>query len=236
MGFHSLWVTSFLFNYPMAIQDFLKNKSKIKLDFKNRPQQAAAFLISRILGPAPLLCLLWFVTATKSGIGFGKALWAYPIIFIISLGAPIIISSWLIKIGKIRNIEWSDIEDRKKYFLPLALSSSISLILLTKLLTNETTFHLSILLSTIVLIMAASYKYFNFKISGHMIIAVVTFSGINLYFHQQFLWLFLLIIPIIWARYTLKVHKMTELLAGLIMPLVVSAIAVLLFGWPSVPK
>lgn len=233
----------------MAIKNFLNNyqelfsvlfrkqeklKSKAQYSLRNEPKKFIAYLISRLFGPAPMLILLWLVTALKSGIGPLKALWVYPLILTVSLGLPLLLTTYLISIKKIKNIEWSDIEDRKKYFFPLAIGSSISLSLFSYLLTNPTTFHLSLLLCAIILTMAISYKYFNFKISGHIVIATVTFAGINLYYHQKFLWLFVLLIPIIWARHILKVHQLSEMIAGFIMPLLVTLVAILLFGYPAV--
>lgn len=79
------------------------------------------------------------------------------------------------------------------------------------------------------------WTIFNFKISGHIIMATVTIAGVNLFLGRQFLWLFLLLIPIIWARSTLKVHTLAQLLAGFILPTVIMLLALLLFGWPAVP-
>ena len=46
---------------------------------------------------------------------------------------------------------------------------------------------------------------------------------------------FLLIIPIIWARYVLKAHSLSQLIAGFILPAAITLGAVFFFGWPAVP-
>ena len=194
-----------------------------------------AFIISRVLGPLPLLCLLWLVTAIKSGIGFWKALWVYPLIFLLSLGIPVLITSYLISQKIVKGLDWPNLAERKKYLPPLAIFSIISLNILTFGLTNVTIFHLGILLSAITATMIFSWAFLNLKVSGHMVIAFVTFSGINLFFHLQYLWIYLLIIPIYWARITLGVHTPKQLLAGIFIPAVYILAGVLLFGWPNVP-
>lgn len=194
-----------------------------------------AFIISRVLGPLPLACLLWFVTALKSGIGFYKALWVYPLIFLFTIGTFTIFTSYLIAIKKVKNIEWPDINERKKYLPSISLITIILLNFLTYFLTNPTTFHLSLLFSVVLLTMIFIWSFFNFKISGHVIIATITFAGVNLYFHNNFLWLFVLLIPIIWARYTLKMHTLAQLIAGFVLPATIGLFALLLFGYPAVP-
>lgn len=194
-----------------------------------------AFIISRILGPLPLLCVLWLVTAVKSGIGFWKALWVYPIILGISLGIPVIITSYLIASKRVSGIEWKNLNERKKYIPPLAAFAIISLNLLTFFLTNQTIFHLGILLSAIIATMIFFWAFLNRKVSGHMTIAVITFAGINLFFQLKFLWLFVLLIPIYWARIVLDIHTKRQLIAGIIIPIVYIVIALILFGWPRVP-
>jgi len=188
-----------------------------------------AFLISRILGPLPLLCLLWLVTAIKSGIGFWKAILVYPLILGVSLAIPIIITSYLIASKRVSGIEWKNLSERKKYIPPLATFAIISLNLLTFFLTNRTIFHLGILLSAIIATMVFFWTFLNRKVSGHMTIAVITFAGINLFFQLKFLWLFFLLIPIYWARITLNIHTKRQLVAGIIIPVIYIIIALLLF-------
>lgn len=196
--------------------------------------QKLAFLISRVLGPLPLICLLWLVVAIKSGIGFWRAVWVYPLIFFTSIALPFSLTTYLIAKGK-SDIEWSDIAQRRRYLPPLAVFSSVSLAILTYLLTNQTIFHLSLVLIVIINSMVIIWSLFNFKISGHTVIATCTFLALNLFFHLKFLWLFILLIPIVWARLVLKMHTLAELIAGIILPIAVSLTAITLFGWPNVP-
>jgi len=194
-----------------------------------------AFIISRALGPLPLLCLLWLVTAVKSGIGFWKALWVYPLILLVSLGIPVSITSYLVSKKIVKSIDWPNLQERKKYLPPLAFFSIVTLNIMSYYLTNETIFHLGILLSAIIATMIFFWAFLDRKVSGHMVIAFVTFSGINLFFHLQFLWIYLLIIPIYWARITLGVHTPKQLLAGIFIPAFYILVGILLFGWPNVP-
>jgi hypothetical protein len=194
-----------------------------------------AFLVSRILGPVPLLCLLWLTTAVKSGIGFWKALWVYPLILLVTLIIPTIVTTYLITVKKVADIEWISIKARRRFLLPIGVYSLSCLLILTYLLTNRTIFHLTLLFSAIVVATILIYAFTNFKISAHIVTATTTIAAINLFFNQKLLWLFLLLIPIIWARYTLKVHTLKELIAGFILSSSILILALCVFGWPKVP-
>lgn len=205
------------------------------LCYKNGVSRKIAYIISRIFGPLPLLCLLWLVTAFKSGIGFWRALWVYPLIFLATIAIPNLITIFLITTKRVKGLDWPDLTERKKYLPTITLISILGLTMLTKLLTNETIFHLSLLLSLIGFLVILIWLFFNFKISAHIVVATGTFAGLNLFFHMQYLWLFLLLIPIIWARHELKMHTYFQLIAGFIMPTIVTLLAILIFGWPKVP-
>ena len=193
-----------------------------------------AFIISRVLGPVPLLCFLWLVVALKSGIGIWRALWVYPLILLVTLLFPIALTTYLVIVKKVADIEWKNIADRRKFLVPIGIYSVSTLIILSYLLTNPTTFHLVLLFCAIIVITIIIYAFTNFKISGHIIVATATIANINLFYHQKFLWLFLLLIPIIWARYTLKVHTLSELIGGFFLTAGILFLGLFLFGYPAV--
>lgn len=221
----------------MVISNFTKllsiRNDRPKLLPKNNKEKVA-YLISRIFGPIPLLCFIWLLTSIKSGIGFWKAIWVYPLVLLVSLIIPIAITSILMS-KKQTGIEWANVEDRKKYLLPVIIPSLFALNLLLFLFTNQTIFRLSLLLSAVILSMGTIWVVFNFKISGHIVVATLAISTVVLFFGFQFFWLFILLIPIMWARLTLKVHTIPELLGGVILPTTIMLTALLLFGWPQVP-
>lgn len=227
-------------NFTLLLKKILKKQlSRDEIVFKNPKDKwrySIAYLISRIFGPLPLICLVWLLTALKSGIGFWKAIWVYPLIFILVIGLPMAITTYLVYSKRVKNIEWSDLEQRNKYLLPLALITLPLLVSLNYFLINNTSFHLSLLLSIIVLSVLFSYRFFHFKISGHIVTATITVCAVSLYLGFHFLWLFLLILPLIWARLTLKVHTKAELVAGLLLPLAIIVGAIFLFGWPNIPS
>ena len=204
--------------------------------FMEKYEHTIAYLISRVLGPAPLVIILWFVVALRSGIGFWKAIWVYPLIFIFSIGIPLLLTTYLVMLKKVTDIDWSNIEDRNKYLMPISLISLFIFLILIFLLTNTTIFHLALVLALIILVSVYITAILKFKISGHMILASLTFAGINLFFDMKFLWVYILLLPIAWARYTLKVHTVKELLAGTILSNGIMLLALLIFGWPTVPK
>lgn len=198
-------------------------------------QKKIAFVISRIFGPIPLLFALWLTTALKSGIGFWKALWVYPIILFFSLLIPTVITTYLITVKKVSDIEWKRIANRRKFLIPLGIYSITVLSVLTYLLTNSTIFHLTLLFSTICATFIVIYAFTNFKISAHIAVATITIANTNLFFGLKYLWLFILLIPIIWARYVLKVHTLAELISGFALTASMLLLGLFLFGWPAVP-
>ncbi|KKU91040.1 MAG: hypothetical protein UY21_C0013G0023 [Microgenomates group bacterium GW2011_GWA1_48_10] len=225
---------------PLQIKNLLlkhwsKRDSYASLEIKS-PDQKLAYLISRIFGPLPLTCLLWLITALKSGVGLQKALWVYPLIFIIVIAVPILITTYLIATKRAKDIEWSDVGDRARYLTPVVISSLISLIALTYLLTTLTVFHLSLLLSVIILTLVLFYHSLKLKVSAHIALATLTISSLILFFGLNYTWLFLGLIPIMWARKTLKVHTWPELAAGFLIPAAIILLAMAIFGWPNIPN
>ena len=198
-------------------------------------KSAIAFLISRLLGPFPLLGLLWLTTAFKSGIGFWKALWVYPLIGLTGIGLPMIVSTYILYKKRSTDLDWSDLSRRKKIFL-VFLPFWLMTLFLTRLLTNPTVYHLAELSGLIIFAIFAITIFFNYKISNHVAAASGVFWGINFLTHFQFPWLFLLLGPIIWSRYVLKVHTIRQLIGGLILSNGLIILALLIFGWPNVPN
>lgn len=192
-----------------------------------------AFVISRVLGPLPLLCLLWLATAVKSGIGFWKALWVYPLIFIVGIAIPTAISLVVMQRRKI-NFEWSNLKDRR-LLVPIYIPFWLVVILLTWLLTNSTIFHLALLTTLEVTFALIFYLYLKVKISAHMMIASGVFWGVNFMTHNKYWWLFFFLIPLIWARLELKQHTWAELIIGLLLVNAIDTVAIIIFGWPGVP-
>ncbi len=194
---------------------------------------SVAYAISRILGPLPLLVLLWIVTAVRSGIGFWKALWTYPLILLIGLAFPTVILTYFI-IRLHIDLDWSKLNQRIKALIIYLPFWAVALILIRQL-TSSTIYHLAQLGTVLIITLIGITTIFKFKISLHTAAASAVFWGINFLTHFQYPWLFLLLIPIIWARYVLKIHTAIELFSGLILANSLIILAVLLFGLPSVP-
>lgn len=195
--------------------------------------KSLAFLVSRILGPLPLLCLLWLATALKSGIGFWKALWVYPILFLIGIAIPTTISIVILRKKHI-DIEWSNLKDRY-LLIPIYVPFWAIVLLLVWKLTSPAIIYLSILMSAGIVTGIFCIVVLRYKVSAHMAIASAVFWGINFLTHNKYLWLFLLLIPLFWARLELKQHTIKQLVAGLLIANVLTGAFVYFFGWPAVP-
>lgn len=226
-------------NYFSLLRKVLRNQIKKRnvriTSEEDKWKYAAAYFVSRILGPFPLLILLWFVTAVKSGIGFWKALWVYPLIGFVGIGLPFLVSTWILFRKKSTDLEWTDTDDRVNVILITLFFWFLSTILV-KYLTNQTIFHLTLLAGGIGIILFLITAVLRFRISLHISAASGVFWGINFLTHFKFLWLFILLIPVIWSRYVLKAHTLAELTAGLILTNGLIILAILLFGLPRVPQ
>lgn len=201
---------------------------------QQKVKYSTAFFISRLFGPVPLLCLLWLATALKSGIGAWKALWVYPLIFVIGIAAPFLVTTFLVVIGKVESFEWSRLKDRYLMFAVVLFFWLIDLIFIY-FLTNRTIFHLALLAGEVTAAALLVMAVFQFKISLHTTAASGVFWGVNFLTHFRYWWLFFFLIPIVWARYVLKIHTAKELAAGFVLANGLIIIAVAIFGLPAVP-
>lgn len=194
-----------------------------------------AFVVSRIFGPVPLLCLLWLTTALKSGIGFWKALWVYPLIFLVGIAVPFFITTAIIVAkGRTLDFDWKKREDRI-ILIPILIVFWALTLVLTRFLTNQTIYHLALLAGMVTAATFAITAVFKSKISMHAAASSGVFWGVNFLTHFRYWWLFLLLIPIVWARHRLKIHTGYELVAGILLANGLIILAVFIFGLPAAP-
>jgi hypothetical protein len=135
---------------------------------------------------------------------------------------------------RVKDIEWSDIKEREKYMPPIVIFSLSTLTILIWLLTNSTLFHLTLVFDAITVAMILIYWQLNLKASIHMMFATLTCAGIILFFGLNYFWVLLFLLPIVWARHTLKVHTLKELMVGFLVPAVIMLSALVIFGWPKI--
>lgn len=216
------------------IKTLLNRKKDPFLVVPKTRKNRLAYLISRVLGPTPLVSLTFLLVAVNSGIGINKALWVYPLIFLVSIATPMVFTIYLVLSKKVKDIEWSDIKDRGKYMPPIVIYSLGSLTFLIWLLTTSTLFRMTLLFDAIVFVMILFYKYLELKASVHIMFATIAFASIILFFGFQYFWIFIFLLPIMWARRTLKVHTWPELLVGFFVPATLMIAALLIFGWPHI--
>ncbi len=204
------------------------------ISFLKKNKLTIAYILSRLFGPVPILCLLWFTAAYKSGIGFWRALWVYPLIFVVCVALPTAITTLILVKRKI-DLDWTNRQQRLTAFL-IYLAFWFPASALVLFLTNATMFHLYLLLLFIAIILLFITSFLKYKISLHAAGAFVTFCAVNLFTHNRYPWLFLFLIPIIWSRLVLKKHTFKQLILGILIPASLILIALLVFGWPKIPK
>lgn len=124
-----------------------------------------------------------------------------------------------------------DITDREDRIVPLMLSTLGALIggyLVSARLENSNLLFMSNVL--VAYLICLTIITFIWKISLHaatmtaMVTILVLFSG------PIFLWFYLFLLPIIWARLTLKQHTVAQLGAGILLGVSVTLIAYKIFG------
>lgn len=136
-------------------------------------------------------------------------------LFLIWILLLIIIPLWhisnKISLGQIK--DW-DMRSRRERLLaaPIFLASTASALFLTQFFSHpDTTYLLLFLWITTALTTIITYFW---KISLHAVINTTGIIIINIMFSWQFSWLFLLLAPVAWARYSQRHHTLHQILAG----------------------
>jgi hypothetical protein len=169
-----------------------------------------AKMISLILGYAWVPCLL-MVTFLNSGLNHSQLIVLVPVIIIIESVIPFFSLLFLIKYKIINDWDLSNRKERYTFLAYFILLSSSSLYLLYQFGTILSfKFILLFLILAIILYIITLF----WKISLHTAANTLGTLFINYIYGFSMPWLFLIIPLIIWSRYTLKKHTVSQLIAG----------------------
>ncbi|MCA9390223.1 hypothetical protein KC571_02360 [candidate division WWE3 bacterium] len=193
-----------------------------------KPKEAIAFLVSRLFGPESIMPLsLWFVISFMGDFDWREDPLLLAITAFFFLIAPILIFLIFYFLGYLTDIDATERKQRPPVLIAKQISLSIGLFfvwmrapgLTVQLYTWWYLITLSILLIS-----------FIWKISIHMTAASMLFWAVYLIFGSSMLAVFILLLPIAWARLTLKKHEPLQLAFGAVLPLILWGIVSLTLG------
>lgn len=123
-----------------------------------------------------------------------------------------------------------DITRRQDRFVPLLLASAGAVtgayLINTRLNSSRLDLLADTLISTLVLLTIITFVW---KISLHAATLTAVASLVIIFRGPEFLWLYLLFLPVAWARLVLKQHTIAQLSAGFIAGLVITYGSALIF-------
>ncbi|MDO8487219.1 MAG: hypothetical protein Q7S45_02925 [Candidatus Curtissbacteria bacterium] len=175
-----------------------------------------AKIISRVFDSYFWFPLLLLTAIAKTGLWQNQIIILLPLLALIDVICPIVGFKFLMKTGKVSDI---DVTNRHERYLLFGLANVLFLIgtIISFLFSNQLffTLHLTALLMGLTLLGIT----FFFKISGHVFMAFGSLFLINFLYDWRFLWFFLLTLPIAYARIYLKKHTLAQVLTGAIVGL-----------------
>lgn len=181
-------------------------------------QQKIAKFLSIILGANLWLPTILFFLLFKTGLNFNQIKILFPVFFVFQFLIP---ATCVLIAYKLKKISALDLPKRpERYpFLVLYLLLLIISLILTSIFGNNLLFQLNLII--LVLSVVLSLITLFWKISLHASLNTTGIILINFFFNWQFLFLLLLIPIIAWARYKLKRHTISQLIAGILVSMVV---------------
>lgn len=160
---------------------------------------------------APLILI---ISLLNSGLSTQQVKILFILLGIIDVLFPIILFFYYLKTKRISDIDVTIRQERHKLFavvsLFLLLGTTVSFSF-----GNQEFFilHLTVFMMTLTILCIT----FFYKISAHLFMAAGTLFLINFLLDWHALWLFILLLPIAFARFYLKKHDMPQILLGSIL-------------------
>lgn len=189
--------------------------------------ELVAKVISRFLDFPLWATILLVVALLNTGLSAAQIKILAPVLLVVDLISPIVLFILLLENGGISDIDVTIRKQRYRIFGYGSLASLLTTIVVY-FLGNYLFFVLSIagFLVTFTLFLIT----LKWKISGHMIINCTGIFIVNYLLNWQFLWLFLLIPFVAFARLYLKKHTVSQILAGGVLGLVEPYLVLKLFN------
>lgn len=188
-----------------------------------------AFAISAILSPY-LVALVFIVIIVYHYSNSFHEFFPWMVTFFVSaILVPGLYVLWLLESKKIKDIHIANPKDRKIPFVLAGVSAIIGTIILGVLDASRQVFLISVIYAVNTILIAL--VTLTWKISVHMIILSLVSTISVVLFGWQFLWLYLLLIPLGWSRIYRKRHTFWQVLAGGVSAAVLTIIIFWAFGY-----
>ncbi|PKM80215.1 MAG: hypothetical protein CVU89_14615 [Firmicutes bacterium HGW-Firmicutes-14] len=171
----------------------------------------AARIISRVAEPVIWLPLMIWMVLKNVNLTVGEQTAYYPVLLVFVFVIPFGYFMYLVLIKKEFDIDVSQRDKRIEFTLKSMVSFAFA-VLLTFFMDRELfVITLAVFLSTLSLVLITV----KWKISFHGGLNTLIFCTVNYIYGWRFWWLFLLLIPIGWARLAMNKHNPLQLAAGI---------------------
>jgi membrane-associated phospholipid phosphatase len=180
-----------------------------------------ASLLSVILSPQVWLLLMFLLFMVNREISFKNSEITVPLVFLLQIVIPLLGPYLAYKKGVIKDLDVPNRKDRVKFLLIASICWLIS-IFITYFYGSYTIFKMTLLSFILISIFLVITRFW--KISIHVGVNTTAILFINYLYNWQFLFLFILIPIVAWSRYKLKVHTLSQVIAGFLVTFLVITI------------
>lgn len=188
-----------------------------------------AFLISVIFSPYIVALTFIIIIIYRSSQNINEFLPWMITFTLFGLLIPGLYVIWLTETGVITDIRLSKREERRTPFIFTGISSIIGTIILTYLNAEKQVVVMALTYSINAIAVAIITQFW--KISVHMTVlsSIVTITVIL--YGIKYWWLYLILIPVAWARIHRKRHTLAQTIAGTLLAFTLTLIIFGLFGY-----
>lgn len=174
-------------------------------------KQQLAKIISYGLDPSLMWPLFIIIILLGTGLTEEQTQRVFMPLFILELLAPVALLGYFHRIGKISDWEMTDVKERRMYFTLVTVLHAISFICLY-IWGNELAWQIRLIILAIEIV-GTAVTYF-WKVSIHLAAYTFVITTLNVLFGWQWWPLFLLILPLMWARVVRKKHTVMQTVVG----------------------
>ncbi len=177
-----------------------------------------AEIISEIFGPHLWMPLLLVALTFNTGLNLEQIKIVFPSLFFSLILIPFVYLHLALKLGWVSHWDLPKKEERRAIFILLIVCSLVSFVVVN---TYATLLFRDIFMMFLILGLISAVITFFWKISIHMLLDTMGTLILNYLFDWQLLFLFILIPLVAWARFKLKRHTISQIVAGFSLSLIV---------------
>ncbi len=183
---------------------------------KNAPSARQKLLIARLISRVtePLIwvpLMIWLVLRQVNLSAYERRVY-YPVLLFFIFVIPFGYFIYLVSIKKVFDPDISERSNRVSLTLKSMVSFALAVFLTFFMARELFIITGAVFLSTLSLVLITT----RWKISFHSGLNTLAFCTVNYLYNWRLWWLFLLLIPIGWARLALQKHNLAQLIAGML--------------------